>query len=90
LKVQFLPNNGDILEFLTASMFDPAEQDEDGNNVTASEQYKEKLKAYPTWFKRDRSTCYTLLSCMHDDLLGEFEGCPTTKNMWDSLKIRFS
>jgi len=26
---------------------------------------------------------------MHNDLLGEFEGCPTTKDMWDHLKIRF-
>ena len=24
---------------------------------------------------------------MHDDLLREFKGCPTTKNMWDYLKI---
>ena len=27
---------------------------------------------------------------MHDDLLGEFEGCSTIKDMWDRLKIRFS
>ena len=26
---------------------------------------------------------------MHDDLLGEFECCPTAKDMWDRLKIRF-
>ena len=26
---------------------------------------------------------------MHDDLLGEFEGCPTAKDMWDRLKIWF-
>ena len=90
LKVQFLLNNGDMVEFLTASMYPPVERDEHGNDVTTSEQYKEKPKAYQTWFKRDRSACYTLLSCMHDDLLGEFEGCPTTKDMWDRLKIRFS
>jgi len=29
------------------------------------------------------------LSCMHDDLLREFERCPTIKDMWDRLKIRF-
>jgi len=45
LKVQFLLNNGDMVELLTASMFAPAERDEHGNVVTASEQYKEKLKA---------------------------------------------
>ena len=90
LKVQFLLNNGDMEEFLTASMFPLAERNEHGNDVTASEQYKEKLKAYQTWLKRDRSARYTLLSCMHDDLLGEFEGCPTAKDMWHRLKIRFS
>jgi len=26
---------------------------------------------------------------MHDDLLKEFEGCPTVKDMWDRLKIQF-
>jgi len=69
-------------------MFAPAEWDQHGNDVTASEQYKEKLKAYQTWFKRDRAR-YTLLLCMHDDLLGDFEGCPTAKDMWDRLKIWF-
>ena len=53
LKVQFLLNNRDMVEFLTAFMFAPAEGDEHGNVVTASEQYKEKLKAYQTRFKRD-------------------------------------
>jgi len=61
LKVQFLPNNGDMVEFLTGSMYPPVERDEDGNDITASEQYKEKLKAFQTWFKRDWSARYTLL-----------------------------
>jgi len=78
-----------MVEFLTASMFALAERDGHGNDVTASEQYQEKLKAYKTWFKRDRFARYTLLSCMHDDLLVEFEGCPTAKDMWDRLKIPF-
>ena len=50
-----------MVEFLTASMYPPAERDEHGNDVTASEQYKEKLKAFQTWFKRDWSARYTLL-----------------------------
>jgi len=89
LKVQFLINNIDMAEFLTASMFAPAEREEHGNDVIASEQYQEKLKAYQTWFKRDQFARYTLLSCMHDDLLGEFEDCPTAKDMWNHLKILF-
>ena len=40
-----------MVEFLTTSMFAPAKRDEHGNDVTASEQYQEKLKAYQTWFK---------------------------------------
>ena len=30
-----------------------------------------------------------MLYFMHDDLIGEFELCPTAKDMWDQLKIRF-
>ena len=78
-----------MLRFLTTSMSALAKWNEHGKYVTAIEQYKEKLKAYQTWIKRDRSARYTFLSCMHDDLLGEFESCPTAKDMWDCLKIRF-
>jgi len=76
-----------MVEFLTAFMFAPAERDEHENVVTASEQYKEKLKAYQTRFKRDRSAWYIMLSCMQKNLIGEFVGCPTAKDMWDHLKI---
>ena len=89
LKVQFLLNNKDMVEFLTTFMFAPPEWDEHENVVSASEQHKEKLKAYQTRFKRDRSAFYILLSCMHNNLLGEFEGSPTNKDMWDRLKIQF-
>jgi len=49
-----------------------------------------KLRAYQTWFKRGNSARYTLLSCMRDDLLGEFERFPIAKDMWTHLKIRFN
>jgi len=42
LKVQFLLNNRDMVEFLTTFMFAPAERDEHGNDVTTSEQYIKK------------------------------------------------
>ena len=48
LKVQFNLNNGDMVEFLRASLFAPAERDEHGNDVIASEQCKKKLKVYQT------------------------------------------
>ena len=78
-----------MVEFLTTFMFAPAEWDEHGNDITTSEQYKEKLKAYQNQYKRDRSGRYILLPCMHNDLLEEFKGCPTTEDMWDCLKIQF-
>ena len=40
-------------------------------------------------FKRDRSTHYTMLSCMQDDLLGEFERFHTAKDLGMQLKVRF-
>jgi len=89
LKVQFTLNEGDMLDLLTTSMLPPAEKDDQGKDITATEQYKENLKAYQLWFKRDRSARYTMLSCMHDDLLGEFERFPTSKDMWAQLKVRF-
>jgi len=67
----------------------PAEKDEQGRDITATEQYKENLKVYQAWFKRDRSTRYTILPCVQDDLLGEFECFPTAKDMWTHLKVRF-
>ena len=51
LKVQFLLRQRDIIESLTASMSALAEWNENGKDVTASEQYKEKLKARQTRFK---------------------------------------
>ena len=82
-------NEGDMLDLLTTTMPAPADKDEEGKDITTSEQYKENLKACHTWFKRDRSARYTMLSFMHHDLLGEFERYPTTKDMWSQLKIRF-
>ena len=66
-----------------------AEWNENGRDVTASEQYKEKLKAHQTRFKRDRSAYCIRFSCIHNGLLGEFEGCPTAKDRWGRLKIQF-
>uniref|UniRef100_A0A2N9EKF5 Integrase catalytic domain-containing protein n=1 Tax=Fagus sylvatica TaxID=28930 RepID=A0A2N9EKF5_FAGSY len=40
---------------------------EDGNTA----QHRRDLEAYQSWFKKDRSTHFTMLSSMHDDLIGE-------------------
>jgi len=78
-----------MLDLLTSSMAPPAEKDEQGRDITATEQYKENLKAYQAWFKHDHSSHYTMLSCMQNNLLGEFERFHTTKDMWTQLKVRF-
>ncbi|GAV59488.1 UBN2 domain-containing protein [Cephalotus follicularis] len=39
--------------------------------------------------KKDRSTCFTLLNCMHDDLINAYEHCVTTKEMWNELRFDF-
>jgi len=70
-----------MVEFLTVNMFAPADKDEYGKHVVASEQYQEKHKAYKTWFKRDRPARSTLLLCIHDNLLGEFEHCAIIKDI---------
>jgi hypothetical protein len=32
---------------------------------------------------------FTMLSSMHNDLIGEFEVYPTTQGMWEALKLKF-
>uniref|UniRef100_A0A2N9HQ47 Integrase catalytic domain-containing protein n=1 Tax=Fagus sylvatica TaxID=28930 RepID=A0A2N9HQ47_FAGSY len=58
---------------------------EDGNTA----QHKRDLEAYQSWFKKDRSTRFTMLSSMHDDLIGEYETFQNAKDMWDQLKFDF-
>ena len=71
-KIQYLLNEQDLLEHLTYSM----DQPEDGTTA----QHRRDLEAYTTWFKKDRSTRFIVLSSMHDDLIGEYENYSTAKN----------
>ena len=59
---------------------------EDGNTA----QHRRDLEAYQSWFKKDRSTHFTMLSNTHDDLIGEYETFQNAKGMWDKLKFDFS
>ena len=78
-----------MLDLLTSSIHVPADKDEQSKDIAAIEQYKEDLKTYHAWFKSHYSAHYTVLSCMHDDLLGEFERFSTPKDMWARVKIKF-
>jgi len=71
-----------MLGLLTSSMPALIGKDEQGRDIAATKQYQENLKAYQAWFRCSRSVSYTILSCMQDDPLGEFERFPTAKDMW--------
>ena len=80
-KVQYLLNEKEVLETITNAMVLP----EQGNTT----QHHRDQAAYDSWFHKDYSARYTMLACMHDDLIKEFEVFPIAKEMWDQLKISF-
>ncbi|XP_026395085.1 uncharacterized protein LOC113289877 [Papaver somniferum] len=80
-KIQYLFDSKDQTELLTNEMVQPQE----GNSVQA----RRDLEAYEAWVKKDRHARYAMLSSMNDDLIGEYENYPTSKQMWDQLKFDF-
>ena len=58
---------------------------ENGNTA----QHRRNLKAYKSWVKKDRCAQFTMLSSMHNDLVGEFENYPNAQEMWNQLKITY-
>ena len=47
------------------------------------------MEAYQSWRKKDRYACFTMLSSMHNDLIGKFESYGTAQDMWIALKAKF-
>ena len=89
-KIQYPLDDKDLLEHLTVTKVLPFDKDRDGKPIDSTVvQYQESAKAYQDWSNKDHATCYTMLYCMHDDLIGEFEECPIAKDMWDQLRVRF-
>jgi len=83
-KIEYLLDNKGLLEHLTVAKFPPFDKDKVGKPIdTANVQYQESLKAYQDWSKKDRRVCFTMLDCMHDDLIEEFELCPMANDMQD-------
>ncbi|XP_026419768.1 uncharacterized protein LOC113315726 [Papaver somniferum] len=80
-KIQYLFDFKDQTKLLTNEMVRPQE----GNSVQA----RRDLEAYEAWVKKDRHARYAMLSSMNDDLIGEYENYPTSKQMWDHLKFYF-
>ncbi|KAL0413900.1 UNVERIFIED_CONTAM: hypothetical protein Sradi_1591700 [Sesamum radiatum] len=65
-------------------MAEPIEPD---NGPTA--QYRRELDAYNKWLEQDMSARFTMLSCMHDNLIREYEKYPTAKELWEVLKVAY-
>ncbi|GAV83069.1 UBN2_3 domain-containing protein [Cephalotus follicularis] len=80
-KMNFLLNEQELYEYLTTVMTRPPEE----NTV----QSHRDLEAFETWSKKDRCARFTLLSCMHDDIIGAYEHCATAKEIWDQLMFDF-
>ena len=64
-KIQYMLNEQEVLETLPHSL---SKSDEG-----SIEQYQRDLAAYESWCKKDLCACFSMLSSMHNDLIGEFE-----------------
>ena len=80
-KIQYVLNEQEVLETLTHSLSAPEQGD--------TEQHTCDLAAFESWRKKDRCACFTMLSSMHNDLIGEFKEYLTAQELWKALKIRY-
>jgi len=81
-KIQYLLDERDLLEHLTVAKFPLSDKNKDGKPIDiANVQYQQNLQAYQDWSKKDRRACFIMLYCTHNDLIGEFQLCPTAKDM---------
>ena len=80
-KIQYVLNEQEVLEILTHSLSKP--------NERSTEQHQRDLTTYESWCKKDLYVHFTMLSSMHNNLIGEFEQYTTTQDMWKALKLRY-
>jgi len=80
-KIRYVLNEQEVLETLSHSLTEPEQED--------TEQDTWDIAAFENWRKKDQCACFTMLSSMHNDLIGEFEVHPTAKGMWEALKLKF-
>ena len=80
-KIQYVLNEQEVLKTLTHSLSKPDEG--------STEQHQHDLTAYESWHKKDLCARFTMLSSMHNDLIGEFEQYTTAQDMWKALKLRY-
>ena len=72
-KIQYVLNEQEVLETLNHSLSKPDEG--------STEQHQRDLAAYKSWRKKDLYARFTMLSSMHNDLIGEFEQYTTAQDM---------
>ena len=80
-KIQYVLNEQEVLETLTHSLGKP--------NEGSTEQHQRDLAANESWHKNDLCMRFTMLSSMHNDLIGKFEQYTTVQDMWKALKLRY-
>ncbi|KAG8371084.1 hypothetical protein BUALT_Bualt13G0050100 [Buddleja alternifolia] len=47
------------------------------------------MDAYKKWLDQDKSARFAMLSCMHDNLICEFEKYSTAKELWEVLQVMY-
>ena len=73
-KIQYLLNEQkQVLKTLTHSLSKP--------NEGSTKKHQHDLAAYESWHKKDLCVHFTMLSSMHNDLIGEFEQYTTAQDM---------
>ncbi|OMO55158.1 Heat shock protein Hsp90 [Corchorus capsularis] len=80
-KIQYLLDEQEVLETLDQVMAEP----EEGNTA----QHRRDLAVYQEWRKKERCVRFTMLSSMHNDLIGEFEQYQTAHEMWQALRNKY-
>ncbi|GAV62801.1 UBN2_2 domain-containing protein, partial [Cephalotus follicularis] len=80
-KVQYILEEQEVLETINHTMAEP--------EYGTSAQHKRDHEADQSWKKKNSIARITLLSCMQDDLMCEFEGFKTAEEMWVALKDKF-
>ena len=64
-KIQHVLNEQEVMETLTYLLSKP--------DKGSTKQHQRDLAAYESWCKKDLCVRFTMLSSMHNDLIGEFE-----------------
>ena len=80
-KVQYVLEEQEVKE----TLFHLMEEPEQGTTA----QHKRDQEAYNAWKRKNSIARITLLSCMQDDLMCEFEEYESAKGIWEALKEKF-